>query len=1060
MLDLPSGLPESFSVPLSLGGRDSVVIFEKNEVFGENTRFLIADGQGALAEVDPGPDRSYLGRVAGRPGITASAVLAEAGLIATIATPGEESVVIMPDPDGTVGGAMHRISVVPAGVPGGCVHEGAPAAEDFSPGSGIAAMSGPITTTFAETPTFDAVAAAPGSTATQRPSRVVEVYEFEVGVEIGSRAFFASTAYNGNLATAQSVAQGIPGNLDARYLRGAGIKHRLGTVIIRTDANNDPLRDSVTATGGASNANSSLSAFRNYWNSNPGEVGNTHDLAVYHVLSNPSGLAYVNSVGTSSRYATCGGNGATSWANGTLVHEFGHSWSLGHVNESRGNFYESKPRNNNGSNSAGGQDVFVSVMHGGGSHNIGRLSTGEADQVYGVKNNKRNFGDLIANPPPIPPFGRRDDATSRSEPITIDVIANDHDGNNDILDVRLLDTVSQRGAAISLSQGTGPGGRNEIIYDPPSGTGTDFFHYTVFDTTGRTDWGAVYVTNIAPVVVDTTETQFNYDFGPTGGVVQTDWSEITPDSFGDISWSGAVGAVDRGTGSGVNNINRDFVTSSAPRTVSIAVQNGDWAVTINMGDKDGPRDQMRVSAEDGAVVRSNINSAANEYVYVTFDVAVFDGKIDIEFSDDGGSSASWALTRLSLRLERATGDVDDDNDGLLDDWERLHFDGSLTATDGLPGQDFDDDGLTDREEFIEGTDPTREDTDSDRLTDFDELFLYTTDPLVADSDGDGFPDGTEVLYRTDPRDDGSKPDIDGLVAYYPFDEGSGITARNFGSAGSAADATQNQGSVGWTAENQRVGGASLDLGGSSSLNAASPIPSSATAFTISVWVNPEADGGYKGIYAGRDSPGNWGINVENGHADVRFANTAGTSVGIDTPDNSVIASGGWYHVAETWTSNGSSTQGHVYLNGALVGSSTAGRPDFTQPTNGFFIGDDPCCGGREFQGQIDDLAVFTRALSGEEIAAAYAAGLEGGSIIDGLAPEFVVPTPGGLEINSVTGDVSFQFPTDTGVSYRIYRSTDLQNWSLLDVITGTGGLYPFVHDAGATSEPLQFYKVE
>jgi len=44
------------------------------------------------------------------------------------------------------------------------------------------------------------------------------------------------------------------------------------------------------------------------------------------------------------------------------------------------------------------------------------------------------------------------------------------------------------------------------------------------------------------------------------------------------------------------------------------------------------------------------------------------------------------------------------------------------------------------------------DSDNDGLTDFDEVFIYKTDPNVADSDGDGFTDGAEVLSGYDPTD--------------------------------------------------------------------------------------------------------------------------------------------------------------------------------------------------------------------------------------------------------------------------------------------------------------------
>jgi len=71
--------------------------------------------------------------------------------------------------------------------------------------------------------------------------------------------------------------------------------------------------------------------------------------------------------------------------------------------------------------------------------------------------------------------------------------------------------------------------------------------------------------------------------------------------------------------------------------------------------------------------------------------------------------------------------------------------------------DSDDDGLTDGEEAVLGTDPFNPDTDGDGLTDGQEVEVYGTDPLDPDTDNDGLTDGEEVALGTDPLD----PDTDG-----------------------------------------------------------------------------------------------------------------------------------------------------------------------------------------------------------------------------------------------------------------------------------------------------------
>lgn len=111
------------------------------------------------------------------------------------------------------------------------------------------------------------------------------------------------------------------------------------------------------------------------------------------------------------------------------------------------------------------------------------------------------------------------------------------------------------------------------------------------------------------------------------------------------------------------------------------------------------------------------------------------------------------------------GRADTDADGLPDDWETEHF-GDLSQ-DGT--SDFDQDGLTNAEEFEANTDPVVEDSDSDGLNDGDEVNTYASDPNNPDSDGDTLSDGDEVLtYETDP----TNPDSDG----HGYSDGAEITA--------------------------------------------------------------------------------------------------------------------------------------------------------------------------------------------------------------------------------------------------------------------------------------------
>ena len=133
--------------------------------------------------------------------------------------------------------------------------------------------------------------------------------------------------------------------------------------------------------------------------------------------------------------------------------------------------------------------------------------------------------------------------------------------------------------------------------------------------------------------------------------------------------------------------------------------------------------------------------------------------------------------------------VDLDRDGLPDEWEQQIIDADMNdAIDDIfdvhQGDDFDQDWLLNRDEYLLGTDPCNsdsdgdglsdgvevlssdtdplsEDTDKDGLSDFDEIVLYPTDPTDSDSDGDGMPDGWEIENHQNPASDDRSDDPDG-----------------------------------------------------------------------------------------------------------------------------------------------------------------------------------------------------------------------------------------------------------------------------------------------------------
>ncbi|MFU2511754.1 M4 family metallopeptidase [Pseudoalteromonas sp. ASV78] len=94
--------------------------------------------------------------------------------------------------------------------------------------------------------------------------------------------------------------------------------------------------------------------------------------------------------------------------------------------------------------------------------------------------------------------------------------------------------------------------------------------------------------------------------------------------------------------------------------------------------------------------------------------------------------------------------IDADLDSMDDNWELLYGLNPNSADDAL--LDLDQDGLSNLEEYLANTLPNAQDSDADNLSDYDELNVHLTDPLIADSDSDKMPDGWEVSFELNPLD--------------------------------------------------------------------------------------------------------------------------------------------------------------------------------------------------------------------------------------------------------------------------------------------------------------------
>ena len=106
---------------------------------------------------------------------------------------------------------------------------------------------------------------------------------------------------------------------------------------------------------------------------------------------------------------------------------------------------------------------------------------------------------------------------------------------------------------------------------------------------------------------------------------------------------------------------------------------------------------------------------------------------NISLADFGAYRAIVSDGASSLTSSNALLQLDSDRDGMADVWEIAHF-GSITNRNG--SEDYDGDGVSDRDEFLEGTDPKNFNSVNPRLTiysDRGEVFVTPDVPLFTNN---------------------------------------------------------------------------------------------------------------------------------------------------------------------------------------------------------------------------------------------------------------------------------------------------------------------------------------
>lgn len=236
----------------------------------------------------------------------------------------------------------------------------------------------------------------------------------------------------------------------------------------------------------------------------------------------------------------------------------------------------------------------------------------------------------------------------------------------------------------------------------------------------------------------------------------------------------------------------------------------------------------------------------------------------------------------------------------------------------------------------------------------------------------------------------------GLLNYWTLESDATDTASSFAEA---TGATNDNGVVngntafaagkfGNAASLDGVAGTNItiiDGGGSTLGGVANDVDRTGSDVSISVWVKATAwSTGWQGVVAHGEGA-DYRIARRGSNDPILLAYAGGTG-DIQTGTTYGSAPGGdglWHHILAT-TSNGGATQ--LYVDGLLeaTGGGPSGIAQSNANNNVLCIGCNPD-NGREFNGLIDDLAMWDRVLTTEEAGLLYSAGLAGTSL--GAIPE-------------------------------------------------------------------------
>lgn len=379
--------------------------------------------------------------------------------------------------------------------------------------------------------------------------------------------------------------------------------------------------------------------------------------------------------------------------------------------------------------------------------------------------------------------------------------------------------------------------------------------------------------------------------------------------------------------------------------------------------------------------------------------------------------------------------ADTDEDGLSDG---LEIAGNPATSPTVA--DTDGDGLTDGEEVNgdPGSNPTLADTDGDGLSDSDEVKGNpATNPLLVDTDADGYGDKTERRVGTDPTDAASFPDR--LPPVIQFDAltlsgGDGTIVEDWGGVTPLGEPVLRLGAT-------PNGGPAVEFDGFATLDQALLEASESGDLIIAAVIKPEALGAYHNLVddLDRNRPMLW---IDAGDAyELNFG-------GGESPLIGETGTAGWDIVIADSKAN------ELYVNSPTANGRGGGAVPFLVDEEFSFLHRD---GGQSYTGQLAELIIYNDVAAFDgDFASLYA----------NLASKWIEESDEGFAIKTIvrdpqSGAITLTWASQPGRLYLVRASDSLIDpWDEIDdEVESEGSETSFTDSSLNPSTKLRYYQI-